>query len=373
MKLNTVEEIISDIRQGRMVVLLDDDAEKGVNEGVVMMAAEQVEPEHVNFMARKAKGLVCLAITEDRCRTLGLPPMADDPSGEKSNFTVSIEAREGISTGISAADRARTVQAAVAPATTAQDIVQPGHIFPLAAVPGGVLTRAGHTEAASDYARLAGLQPAAMLADILTASGELANGTELAQFAAEHDLKIGTIADLIHFRVVSERTIRKVREGKVKTAHGDFTLTAYRDQASGAVHMAMSMGDIKPDTPTLVRVHAPSAVRDLFSAEAPGWPSWNINKCLAAVAAAGAGVVVLLARHEHEDALLESIDIALGQASQEPVTSSGGSPYTTVGIGSQILRDLGVGKIRLMGAPIKYNAISGFDLEVTEFLSPDEG
>ena len=371
MKLDSVEDIISDIRQGRMVVLLDDDAEKGVNEGVVMMAAEQVEAEHVNFMARKAKGLVCLAMTEDRCRTLGLPPMADDPSGEKSNFTVSIEAREGISTGISAADRARTIQVAVAPTTVAHDIVQPGHIFPLAARPGGVLTRAGHTEAASDYARLAGLQPAAMMADILTASGELANGTELAGFAAEHKLRMGSIADLIHFRVVSERTIRRVREGKVRTSHGEFTLTAYRDQTSGSVHMALSMGDIHADKPTLVRVHAPSAVRDLLSARAPGWPSWNISQCLATVAEEGTGVVVMLARHESDDTLLESIDIALGQATQEPSGSGSGSPYTTVGIGSQILRDLGVGKIRLMGAPIKYNAISGCDLEVTEFLSPE--
>ena len=373
MELNNVEDIISDIRQGRMVVLMDDDTEKGVNEGVVAMAAEHVEPEHVNFMARRAKGLVCLALTEDRCRLLGLPPMAEDPKGEKSNFTVSIEAREGISTGISAADRARTIQVAVAPATTANDIVQPGHIFPLVARPGGVLTRAGHTEAATDYARLAGLQPAAMLADILTASGELANGAELAEFAKEHKLKIGTLADLIHFRVVSERTVRRVREGRVRTAHGEFRLTAYRDQTAGKIHVAMSLGEIKSDTPTLVRVHAQASVRDLLAVEAPGWPSWSIAKCLATVATAGAGVVVLLAGEESDDDLLESIDIALGQTSMEPASPVRGSVYQTVGIGSQILRDLGVGKIRLMGAPMKYNAISGFDLEVTEFLAPDEG
>ena len=296
--------------------------------------------------------------------------MADEPSGEKSNFTVSIEAREGISTGISAADRARTIQVAVAANTVAEDIVQPGHIFPLTAMPGGVLTRAGHTEAAVDYARLAGLQPAAMMADVLTAAGELANGAELAAFAQEHDLKIGSIADLIHFRVVSERTVRKVREGKVDTAHGEFTLSAYRDQSSGRLHMALHTGDISAEVPTLVRVHAPSTVRDMLGAEAPDWPSWNIGRCLAAVNEAGAGVVVVLAATETDDAVLDSVDIALGQHPRDDSNPASASTYTTVGIGSQILRDLGVGKIRLMGAPIKYNAISGYDLEVTEFVSP---
>ena len=370
MQLNTVEELISDMRQGRMVVLIDDDTEKGLNEGVVAMAAEHVEAADVNFMARKARGLVCLAMSEERCQQLGLPPMADDPNGEKSNFTVSIEAREGISTGISAADRARTIQVAVAPTTLAEDIVQPGHVFPLAARPGGVLNRAGQTEAASDYARLAGLQPAAMMADVLTDSGELATGTELAAFAATYGLKIGSIADLIHFRVVSERTIRKVREGDINTAFGAFTLTAYRDTNSGALHMALRRGEIDAETPTLVRVHSPSAVRDLLAADAPDWLSWNLNKCLAAVTESGSGVIVVLANTESEDALLDSIDIALGEYTPERLAADS-SVYQTVGVGSQILRDLGVGKIRLMGAPIKYNAISGFDLEVTEFLSPE--
>ncbi len=370
MELNKVDEIIADLRQGRMVVLVDDDQDKGANEGVVMMAAEHVEADHVNFMARKAKGLVCLAMTEERCQQLGLPPMADDPSGEKSNFTVSIEAREGISTGISAADRARTIQAAVSPTAVAEDIVQPGHIFPLTAIAGGVLTRAGHTEAAADYARLAGLQPAAMMADILTPEGTLANGADLAAFAQEHGLKLGSIADLIHFRVVSERTIRKVREGSINTAHGDFQMAAYRDQHTGDVHMALYQGDINADDPTLVRVHAQAAVRDLLGAEAPDRRSWSVSKCLQAVAAEGCGVVVLLARNESTDQLLHSIDIALGQAEIAQATGDNPNTYMMVGLGSQILRDLGVGKIRLMGAPIKYNAISGFDLEVTEYVSP---
>ena len=370
MKLNPVEEIISDIRAGCMVVLIDDDADSGHNEGVVMMAAELAQADHVNFMARKAKGLVCLAMTEQRCQLLGLPPMADDASGEKSNFTVSIEAREGISTGISAADRARTIQVAVAPTAVAEDIVQPGHIFPLTAVPGGVLMRAGHTEAASDYARLAGLQAAAMIADILTAEGQLANGAELVEFASANKLKIGSIADLIHFRVVSECTIGKVREGKINTAHGEFNLTAYRDQTTGHIHMALHLGKISPQEPTLVRVHVQSAVRDMLGAEAPARPSWNFQKCLRALAGEGRGVVLLLARNESDDALLHSVDIALGKAPVEMAAAASTSTYMTVGMGSQILRDLGVGKIRLMGAPIKYNAISGFDLEVTEYVSP---
>jgi 3,4-dihydroxy 2-butanone 4-phosphate synthase / GTP cyclohydrolase II len=311
-----------------------------------------------------------LALTEEHCHSLGLPPMADDPSGEKSNFTVSIEAREGISTGISAADRARTIQAAVHPTAVAEDIVQPGHIFPLTSIPGGVLTRAGHTEAASDYARLAGLQASAMMADILTEEGTVANGGELASFAEKHDLKIGSIADLIHFRVVSERTIRKVREGTLNTQYGEFQLAVYRDQNAGDVHMALYKGAITAAEPTLVRVHVQSAVRDMLGAEAPERKSWNISKCLQSVSDAGHGVVVLLARTESTDQLLHSVDIALGSADIQQVGGENPDTYMTVGLGSQILRDLGVGKIRLMGAPIKYNAISGFDLEVIEYVSP---
>ncbi|NND67985.1 MAG: 3,4-dihydroxy-2-butanone-4-phosphate synthase, partial [Halioglobus sp.] len=221
MQLNDVDELISDIRQGRMVVLLDDDTESH-NEGVVMVAAEHCEAKHVNFMARRARGLICLTLTEERCAQLDLPPMVDDAQGEKSNFTLSIEAAEGIDTGISAADRALTVQVAVAPHAVPADIVQPGHIFPLTAMPGGVLTRAGHTEAASDYARLAGLLPAAVIADILTPEGTVADGPALADFAAEHGLKMGSIADLIHYRMVNERTIRRVREGVIDTEYGEF-------------------------------------------------------------------------------------------------------------------------------------------------------
>ncbi|MEM1112062.1 MAG: 3,4-dihydroxy-2-butanone-4-phosphate synthase [Pseudomonadota bacterium] len=367
MQVNTVEELISDLRQGRMVVLLDDD-DDGRNEGVVMVAAEHCDAQHVNFMARRARGLVCLTLTEERCRQLDLPPMVDDARGEKSNFTLSIEAARGIDTGISAADRALTVQAAVAPYAKPEDIVQPGHIFPLTAMPGGVLTRAGHTEAATDYARLAGLLPAAVIADILAPEGMLAEGPALVDFAARHGLKIGTIADLIHFRMVNERTIRRVREGTIETVYGPFRLTAYRDQTAGEVHLALSAGEITPDEPTLVRVHVKSALRDLVGSEIPDRPTWSLDKCLRLVAERGRGVIVLLAKEEGAEQLLASVDMALGESPPPPVSAA--DSYTTVGLGSQILKDLGVGKIHLMGAPIKYNAISGFDLEVMDFVDP---
>ena len=367
--MNTVDELISEIRQGRMVVLVDDDADSN-NEGVVMVAAEHCDAGHVNFMARQARGLVCLTLTEERCRQLNLPLMVDEGLGEKAHFTLSIEAAEGIDTGISAADRARTVQAAVAPFARPQDIVQPGHIFPLAAMPGGVLTRAGHTEAGSDYARLAGLLPAAVITDILTPAGMLADGAALREFADKHQLKIGSIADLIHFRMVNERTIRRVREGTINTAYGEFRLTAYRDQTAGAVHLALSRGKIVPEQPTLVRVHVQSALRDLVTSRIPEQASWNMASCLQAVAENGRGVIVLLARCESPEQLLASIDMALGAAGQGGALSP--DSYTTVGLGSQILKDLGVGKIHLMGAPIKYNAISGFGLEVLDFVQPGQ-
>lgn len=366
MQLNTVDELISDLRQGRMVVLLDDDAESN-NEGVVMVAADQITANHITFMARRARGLICLTLTEERCAQLGLTPMVEGAQGEKANFTLSIEAAVGIDTGISAADRALTVQAAVAPRAVPADIVQPGHIFPLTATPGGVLIRAGHTEAATDYARLAGRLPAAVIADILTEDGTLADGVALRSFAKEHGLKIGSIADLIHFRMVNERTIECIRQGQVQTAYGEFSLAAYRDRADGGVHLALSQGAIDADEPTLVRVHAASTLRDLVRTELEGTPSWSLDACMQTISREGRGVVVLLEAQEGAAQLLSSIDLALGEQS---VKSSGSDNYTTVGLGSQILKDLGVGKIRLMGAPIKYNAISGFGLEVIEFVNP---
>ena len=365
-----IGELLDDIRHGRMVVILDErDGQR--NEGVVMVAAEHCDAAHITFMARRARGLVCLALTRERCRQLDLPPMVDGKGDDAARFTLSIEAAQGIDTGISAADRAHTVRVAVAPRALPADIVQPGHIFPLAAEPGGVLIRAGHTESAVDLARLAGLIPAAVIADVLDDRGELADGPALLAFAQEHGLKVGTVADLIHYRMANERTIARIREGELATQYGSFAMTVYRDETHGRLHVALHRGDIRSDEPTVVRVHAMTALRDLLGCDAGGASGWSVSRALAAIAAAPRGVLVLLARQESDVQFLHSIDLALGRV--EARETRGSDSYNTVGIGSQILRDLGVGKIRLMGAPIKYNAISGFGLEVVENLEPDTG
>jgi 3,4-dihydroxy 2-butanone 4-phosphate synthase/GTP cyclohydrolase II len=365
--INSVGELLDDIRHGRAVVILDE-REGQRNEGVVMVAAEHCSAEHVNFFARRARGLVCLALTRERCQQLNLPPMVEAQDGDTASFTLSIEAAQGISTGISAADRAHTVQVAVDPKTLPSDIVQPGHIFPLVAEPGGVLFRAGHTEAAVDYTRIAGLTSAAVIADVLNDAGELADGPALIEFARRHGLKVGTVADLIHYRIANERTIECVRQGELETEYGRFQLAAYRDQTHGGLHLALSMGSIVEDEATLVRVHVLSTLRDLLGSDVPGTVGWSTQRCLARIAAAGSGVLVLLDRGETDEQLLHSVDLALGTVeAREP---QAGESYNTVGLGSQILRDVGVGKIRLMGAPIKYNAISGFGLEVIDYLEP---
>lgn len=375
MALNTAEEIINEIRLGRMVILMDDEDRE--NEGDLVIAAECVAPEHVNFMASHARGLICLTLSEERCRLLELPLMVDNHDNQArhgTNFTLSIEAAEGVTTGISAADRAATVRAAVARNAVPTDIVTPGHIFPIMARPGGVLSRAGHTEAGCDLARMAGFEPAAVIVEIMNADGTMARRPDLEQFAEQHDLKIGTIADLIHYRVVNEKTIEKVSSGPVQTDFGEFEMTSFRDTTEGKVHIALVMGDVDADTPTLVRVHVATSVRDLLGAQAAGTnPGWSIRRALERVAAEGAGVVVLLGSEEQEEDVLRDVDTALGEA-PAPRTNTEGSAntYFTVGVGSQILRELGVGKMRLMGAPIKYNAISGFDLEVVSFEAAEQ-
>ncbi|EAQ98591.1 3,4-dihydroxy-2-butanone-4-phosphate synthase [Congregibacter litoralis] len=370
LSISSVGELLDDLRQGRMVVILDERNEKDArnNEGVVMVAAEHCSAEHVTFMARKARGLVCLALTQERCEQLDLPPMVAGAASDNSHFTLSIEAAKGIDTGISAADRAHTVQVAVAAQAEPADIVQPGHIFPLAAQAGGVLTRAGHTETAVDYTRIAGLTPAAVIADVLDDQGELADGPALTAFAEEHGLKVGTVADLIHYRIANEQTIERVREGVISTRYGNFQLATYRDRTHGGLHIALSLGEISATEPTLVRVHATSTLRDLLGSDVQGQVGWSVQRSLAAIAKSGSGVLVLLGRSETDEQLLHSVDLALGEI--EPRDPKASDSYNTVGVGSQILRELGVGKIRLMGAPIKYNAISGFGLEVIDYLEP---
>ncbi|WP_417776936.1 bifunctional 3,4-dihydroxy-2-butanone-4-phosphate synthase/GTP cyclohydrolase II [Stutzerimonas xanthomarina] len=356
MALNTAEELIEDIRAGKMVILMDDEDRE--NEGDIIVASESVTAEHINFMARFARGLICMPMTRERCETLQLPLMAPrNGSGFGTKFTVSIEAAEGVTTGISAADRARTVQAAVAKNAVAEDIVSPGHIFPLMAQPGGVLARAGHTEAACDLARMAGLEPSGVICEIMNDDGTMARRPELELFAEQHGLKIGTIADLIHYRMIHERTVERVSEQPLETELGQFKLVTYRDGVEDTVHMALTRGEISPEEPTLVRVHNMEPLRDLLMVTVPG--RWSLRAAMSEVAKAGSGVVLLLGNPLTGPQLLAQLN---RQHSPSPAT------YSTVGAGSQILRDLGVRKMRLMSSPMKFNAISGFDLEVVEYL-----
>jgi 3,4-dihydroxy 2-butanone 4-phosphate synthase/GTP cyclohydrolase II len=304
-----------------------------------------------------------MPMTRERCELLKLPLMAPrNGSGFGTKFTVSIEAAEGVTTGISAADRARTVQAAAARSAKADDIVSPGHIFPLMAQPGGVLARAGHTEAACDLARMGGFEASGVICEIMNDDGTMARRPELEEFAAQHGIKIGTIADLIHYRLIHERTVERIGEQQIDSELGQFHLVTYRDSVEGDVHMALTLGSISADQPTLVRVHNMDPLRDLFMVNQAG--RWSLRAAMTKVAEAGSGVVLLLGNPLTGQDLLAHLDRQLGDESKvvNPTT------YSTVGAGSQILRDLGVRKMRLMSSPMKFNAISGFDLEVVEYL-----
>jgi len=369
MLLNTVEELIEDIRQGKMVILMDDEDRE--NEGDLVMAAPMVRPEDINFMATNARGLICLPLSEQRCQQLNLSLMVagdNNSSSHSTPFTLSIEAAEGVTTGISAADRARTVQAAVASNARPQDIVQPGHIFPLKAQPGGVLSRAGHTEAGCDLARLAGFEPAAVIVEIMNQDGTMARRDDLERFAKQHDLKIGTIADLIHYRLVTEKTINCVNERKVNTHYGEFTLKTYLDNARNEKHFALVMGDVCDNEAPLVRVHVNRSARDLLAIESnKGFKTWSTHTALEAIAKEGKGVLVLLYYPETAQDLDKSIDEMLNiNTDKTPPASE--VVYFQVGTGSQILMDLGINKMRLMSAPFKFSGISGFDLEVVEYV-----
>jgi 3,4-dihydroxy 2-butanone 4-phosphate synthase/GTP cyclohydrolase II len=358
--LDSIEELVEDIRQGKMVILMDDEDRE--NEGDIIMAAECCQAEHINFMAKHARGLICMPMTRERCETLKLPLMAPrNGSGFGTKFTVSIEAAEGVTTGISAADRARTVQAAAARDAKAEDIVSPGHIFPLMAQPGGVLARAGHTEAACDLARMAGFEASGVICEVMNDDGTMSRRPELEAFAAQHGIRIGTIADLIHYRMIHERTVQRVTEQVMDTELGPFNLVTYRDSVEGDVHMALTLGEIRAEEPTLVRVHNMDPLRDLMLVKSPG--RWSLRAAMGAVAEAGSGVVLLLGHPLDGDLLLAHIREAAGEAQPKTPTT-----YSTVGAGSQILRDLGVRKMRLMSSPMKFNAISGFDLEVVEYV-----
>ncbi|RPI46059.1 MAG: 3,4-dihydroxy-2-butanone-4-phosphate synthase [Betaproteobacteria bacterium] len=365
MAVSPIHEIIADMAAGRMVILVDD--EERENEGDLVLAAEFVSADAINFMARYGRGLICLTLTEERCRQLALPPMvSNNRSPHRTAFTVSIEAAEGVTTGISAADRAQTVRAATRADASAQDIVQPGHIFPLTAQPGGVLVRAGHTEAGCDLAALAGLMPAAVICEILKDDGEMARLPDLLQFAETHGLKVGTIADLIHYRSHTEKLVTRVYERPIETFHGPFRLVAYSEKISGATHFALARGAISPKVETLVRVHEPLSAVDLLDIESQRH-SWNLNDAMAAVARSQAGVIVLLHRPESGSDLLERM-----RAAENARSSSTSVALRTYGIGAQILRDLGVHRMRLMALPRKMPSMVGFDLEVTGYVMPGD-
>ncbi|WP_122500490.1 bifunctional 3,4-dihydroxy-2-butanone-4-phosphate synthase/GTP cyclohydrolase II [Pseudomonas viridiflava] len=365
MAFDRIEDIIEDYRQGKMVLFVDDEDRE--NEGDLLLAADCCSPEAISFMAREARGLICLTLTDEHCQRLGLEQMVPSNGSVFSTaFTVSIEAATGVTTGISAADRARTVQAAVNPQAVPEDLVQPGHIFPLRAREGGVLTRAGHTEAGCDLARLAGFTPASVIVEVMNDDGTMARRPDLERFAEKHGIRIGTIADLIHYRLSTEHTIVRIGERELPTVHGTFRLFTYEDRIEGGVHMAMVMGEVRRDEATLVRVHVVDPLRDLVGAEYTGPANWTLWAALQKVAEEGRGIVVVLANHESSQALLERIP----HLTQPPrqYTRSQSRIYSEVGTGAQILQDLGVGKLRHLGPPLKYAGLTGYDLEVVESI-----
>lgn len=364
---STPEDLISHMRFGRVILLLLDNSE-GSATGVVTLAAELCEPEHITFMARQARGLVCLGLTRDRCEHLQLPLMVEGDT-ETAPFTLSIEATQGIDTGISAADRARTVRVAVDPESTAADLVQPGHIFPVAAAEGGLLTRADKAEAVTDLAAMAEMLPAAVFTEVLDNEGNIASGAALEQFARDHDLPVGRVSDLVNHRLSSQRTVESIRQGEIMTQYGPMNLTVYREMHNGRLHIALTQGELVADQPTLVRVHVTSILRDLVGTQLEGQASWRFDESLKAISKARRGALVLLTRPETPEELLAGIDRIIGNTTSE--TGLMGAGYATVGLGGQILNDLGVGQIHLMGAPLKYNALAGFGIQVLDFVSPE--
>ena len=364
-----IDKLLSELRHGHSCLLLNDNSAGGIT-GFVMTAAEHCQADHIAFMARQARGLVCLALTPQRCEELELPLMVEGDDS-LSPFTLSIEAATGIDTGISAADRARTVQVAVDALSQPSDLVQPGHIFPIAAAAGGVLTRTAPAEAAVDLTTLAGLTPAAVFTEVLDGEGAVASGDYLSGFAERHDLVVGRVSDLVTYRLANQKTISTVRSGVLESRYGQFKVTAYQDTIHQRVHLALTVGDIRADQPTLVRVHVTAVFRDLIGTTIEGHASWSFDASLRAIAEAEAGVLVLLSKPETAEDLISGIDRLLGSPAAE-LSSSSPDAYNQIGMGAQILRDLGVGQIKLMGAPLKYNALAGFGLEVIEFAAPPE-
>lgn len=368
MEFNTTQEVIEAIKAGELVILMDDEDRE--NEGDLIIAAEKITPEAVNFMATEGRGLICLTLTTDRCQQLNLPLMVKDNNAQFStNFTVSIEAAEGVTTGISAADRAQTILAAVKPDAKASDLVQPGHIFPLKAQDGGVLTRAGHTEAGCDLARLAGYEPAAAIVEILNEDGTMARRDDLLVFAQKHNLKIGTIADLIEYRNLNETTIKQVGKCKLPTEFGEFDLYTYCDTIDNQLHYALVNGEIEAEKDVLVRVHLQNFFNDVLHTDRISDRSFGLPDAMKRIAAEG-GVLVILGREDDTDEVMHYIkQFEAEDSGEQPLKAKWQGTSRKVGIGSQILADLGIRKMRLLSSPKRYHALSGFGLEVTEYVA----
>jgi 3,4-dihydroxy 2-butanone 4-phosphate synthase/GTP cyclohydrolase II len=365
-KIASVEEVVADMKAGRIVILVDEEDRE--NEGDLVLAADHVTPEAINFMARFGRGLICLTLTRERCERLRLPPMvARNGTKMGTAFTVSIEAAQGVTTGISAADRARTVQAAVAQNAGADDLVQPGHIFPLQAVDGGVLMRAGHTEAGCDLAQMAGLMPAAVICEIMKDDGTMARLPDLQLFAAEHGLKIGTIADLIEYRSRNESLVERIGQRPLQTSYGQFTAHAFRDKPSQGLHLALVKGHWSAQDVVPVRVHEPLSVLDVLETRRP-MHSWGLDTSLAYIARQGQGVAVLLNCGETGEQLLAQFE---GTAKPSQAPERGRMDLRTYGIGAQILRECGVQRMDLMGTPRRMPSMAGYGLEIVGHLNPE--
>jgi 3,4-dihydroxy 2-butanone 4-phosphate synthase/GTP cyclohydrolase II len=364
----SIEDAVRDLEAGRMIVVIDDEDRE--NEGDLIMAADSVGAQDVNFMARYGRGLICLTLTRERCRQLRLPLMVSDTdSTHRTNFTLSIEAAEGVTTGISAHDRAHTVKTAVSPDARPEDLRQPGHVFPLMAQPGGVLTRAGHTEAGCDLARLAGFSPAAMIVEILNDDGTMARRPDLELFAKTHDLKIGTIADLIRYRLKNERSVERIYEDGVDTEDGPFKLVCYEDHVNKTVHIALVKGDLNSDLPPLVRVHIRDTLRDVVGVhnERLGWP---LRAAMRRVASEPSGVIVILRPEETPREFMDSVRLL--DAKTPNTKHPGATVIRTYGIGAQILKDLGLKRMRVLSAPKQLQGLAAFDLEVTSYVDGGE-
>jgi 3,4-dihydroxy 2-butanone 4-phosphate synthase/GTP cyclohydrolase II len=368
-EFSSIQEIVADLRVGKMVIIVDD--EERENEGDLLMAADKVTPEDINFMAKYGRGLICLTLTQSRCNLLRLPLMATQNTGlEETNFTVSIEASEGVTTGISAHDRARTIRVATAPGAQPTDIKQPGHIFPLMAKPGGVLTRAGHTEAGCDLTRLAGLSPAAVIVEVLNDDGTMARRPDLIEFSKRHNIKIGTIADLIRYRVSNEQSIERISEQEVETGFGKFQLMTFEDHINRDVHFALVKGNITDQSNPLIRVHVENSLRDSIGIDhqSLGWP---MRSALEQLSKEKEAVLVALCYSSQPKDFLEMIKAIDREDIEQSQAQAESSVLRTYGTGSQILRDIGVKRMRVLSEPKKMQAISGFDLEITEYIEKE--